>query len=159
MKEAREKGLQKRRERSSAKKQIMETARQIEERKIYEELRQKYGGDPPLVKPPVVKEPPKEIPKEPPKEPPKGNYQIDYDRIIRGTAGMMSEFEKRIREDEQRKRDEITKKYEMEQEIRRRSHQEAYGMLTGKKKTNRTFQMSSALAQRQKSKYNKNNWY
>jgi len=152
LKEAREKGLQKRKARSAEKKQIMETAKQIEERKIYEQLRQKYGSDAPLIKPPVVvKEPPKEAPKQ------HANYQIDYDRIIRGTAGMMSDFEKRIRADEQKKREDLTKKYEMDQEVRRRAQQEAYGMLSGRKKINSTFQRSSMLQQSRK--YNKDNWY
>ena len=156
LKEAREKGLQKRKARSAEKKQIMETAKQIEERKIYEQLRQKYGSDSPLIKPPVMKE----VVKEPPKEAPKqqqGNYQIDYDRIIRGTAGMMSDFEKRIREDEKKKRDDLTRKYEVEQETRRRVQQEAYGMLSGRKKVNSTFQRSSMM--QQSKKYNKDNWY
>ena len=153
LKEARERGLEKRKARSAEKKQIMETAKQIEERKIYEQLRQKYGSDAPLIKPPVVvKEPPKEAPKQQ-----QGNYQIDYDRIIRGTAGMMSDFEKRIREDEKRKRDDLTRKYEVEQETRRRVQQEAYGMLSGRKKVNSTFQRSSMM--QQSKKYNKDNWY
>lgn len=168
---AREKSLEARRRKKEEKAKLDTDAQAYKERVEYERLCQKFGKQP---VPQVVAKP-----EPPPVEQVADPYQhkgsanseaytsrsmIDYDRIVNGVTQSLTkneqyfrEMEMKIREDERKKSAEQMRVWQQDQH-RKRTTQQAYGILSGNSRRNQVFDRTKNLRDTYTQRY-KNNWY
>ena len=169
---AREKSLEARRRKKEEKAKLDTDAQAYKERMEYERLCQKFGKQP---VPEVVAKPEPPPPVEQVADPYQhkgsanseaytGKSMIDYDRIVNGVTQSLTkneqyfrEMEMKIREDERKKSAEQMRVWERDQH-RKRTTQQAYGILSGNHKRNQVFDRTKNLRDTYTQRY-KNNWY
>jgi len=181
---AREKSLEARRRKKEEKAKLDTDAQAYKERMEYERLCQKFGKQPvPQVvskpePPPPSRQTQSRLPSdavEQPTEPYQhkgsanseaytGKSMIDYDRIVNGVTQSLTkneqyfrEMEMKIREDERKKSAEQMRVWERDQH-RKRTTQQAYGILSGNSRRNQVFDRTKSLRDSYTQRY-KNNWY